>query len=117
MKSTEDLGNIKLSRSEWKILKHIDREGSIPDTPLLMDQEPYTYLYRIKLIERFYNDAFPYRDRGALSIPLNAIRISDGGRSVLNRTTSEGNRWKWQLLCDILTILIALAAFIKSFFF
>lgn len=81
--------NIELSDAEYEVLRTIFKKGCISDEPLLRKEEPYPYLYRIKLIERFYSSKFPYRDRGELSLPLNALRVSDRGRVVLQRAEKE----------------------------
>lgn len=112
-----DVSTIELSKLEKKILKKILNNGMIPDAPLSNEEEPYAYLYRIHLIERCYSDKYPYSDRGELSTPLNAIRITDKGRIALRRSQSSSLHWKWQIVCDIVMLLISLAAFIKSFFF
>lgn len=114
-----DAGIIELSKSEKKILRMLLNNGMMPDEPLINEVDPYPYLYRTDLIEKCYSEKFPYEDPGPglISIPVNAIRITDKGRITLRRSQSSSSHWKWQIVCDIATLSIALAAFIKSFFF
>ena len=117
MSSEIDVGSIELSPSEYKVLFTIFKKGAVSDTPFINNEEPYIYLYRIKLIERFDSDNFPHRPTEFLSIPLNAFRITDRGRSVLHRIKNNASKSRWQTVLSIASISISLAAFIKSFFF
>lgn len=116
MGNISSIDDIELSSSELKVLRTILRQGAISDEPLLHDIEPYPYLYRTGLIERFYSDEFPYRDRVELSIPLNAIRVSDLGRMYLARTSRINGENRLSLSLSAVAVLISLAAFIRSFF-
>lgn len=106
-----------LSRREVKALKVISHKGAISDQYVLNEEEPYIYLYRIKLIERFYSENFPTPDVEDFMLPLNALRITDAGRAALAEVQTDIHRWRWQLIVDVLTLGISIAAFIKSFFF
>ena len=112
-----DASSIELSKSEKKILRILLNKGMMPDDPLENQVDPYPYLLRTDLIKRCYSENYPYRDPGNFNIPLNAIQITDTGRMALRRSQSTSSHWKWQIICDIATLVISLAAFIKSFFF
>ena len=117
MSNEIDVGSIELSPSEYKVLFKIFKKGAVSDTPFLNHEDPYIYLYRLKLIERFDSDNFPHRPSESLSLPLNAFRITDRGRSVLHRMKNNASKARWQTVLSIVSIAISLAAFIKSFFF
>ncbi|MFB2021698.1 hypothetical protein ACEVJL_09425 [Pseudoflavonifractor sp. P01025] len=114
-----DTSAIELSGTEKKILRTLLNSGVMPDEPLTDEMDPYPYLHRTNLIERCYSEKYPYEHPGpgVITIPLNAIRITDKGRVALRRSQSNSSHWKWQIVCDIATLVISLAAFIKSFFF
>lgn len=114
--NSSGLDDIELTASELKALRSILRQGAVSDEPLQHNTEPYPYLYRTKLIERFYSTSFPYRDRGELSIPLNALRVSDLGRMYLARASRTKGESRLSLLLSAIAVLISLAAFIRSFF-
>lgn len=91
-----DAGIIELSKSEKKILRMLLNNGMMPDEPLINEVDPYPYLYRTDLIEKCYSEKFPYEDPGPglISIPVNAIRITDKGRIALrghNQARHIGN--------------------------
>lgn len=117
MSNEIEISSVELSPSEYKVLYKIFKKGSVSDAPFLNNEEPYIYLYRIKLIERFDSDNFPHHPDESLSLPLNAFRITDRGRSVLQRMKNSASRARAQTILSIASIAISLAALIKSFFF
>lgn len=112
-----DVGSIELSLSEYKVLDGIFKKGSVSDAPFLNNEEPYVYLYRIKLIERFDSSKFPHHPSDPFSLQFNAFRITDRGRSVLHRMKNNTSQSRWQTAISLVSIAISLAALIKSFFF
>ena len=87
MENDTSVDLIELSDEELDAVLLLSKEGSISDAPFW--DEPYTYLYRQGLVERFYSDEFPAPPICELSIPRNAIRLTDKGRLFVARHEQE----------------------------
>lgn len=72
---------VALSPDEFKALAGIEKQGAISDS--VMRDEPYAYFLRKGLIRHDYDRRFPSR-QVELSIPRNALVLSDSGREALN---------------------------------
>lgn len=114
MKTPVDISNIELSKAEYKVLSSIFEQGFVSDS--LLEREPYAYLYRIKLVERSYSSELPYCDRGEISIPLNALRVSDAGRSYLARTMRISKDALITRAISVLALLVSIATLVYSVF-
>lgn len=93
MSNEIDVGSIELSPSEYKVLFKIFKKGAVSDTPFLNHEDPYIYLYRLKLIERFDSDNFPHRPSESLSLLLMPFRSQTGeGQSAPHGRTTPQRR-------------------------
>ena len=72
---------VALSPDEFKALAEIEKQGAISDS--VMRDDPYAYFLRKGLIRHDYDHRFPSR-QVELSIPRNALILSDSGREALN---------------------------------
>ena len=79
-----DISQIALTSEERRVLSRIQEEGAIPDTD--MRRPPNDFLLRQGLIEHSFSSKFPcILHSGEVSVPRNALTLTDRGRCWLAR--------------------------------
>lgn len=109
-----DPKKLYLNAEEQKALYSVARAGAISDE--VMGDYPYSRLLRLKLLEHSYHDEFPYQPvEGAISIPTNALSLSDNGTIYISYLNEEKKAGRASARRYWITTGIAVAALIKSF--
>lgn len=112
-----DITKVSLSKPELRKLKFIAKSELI-ERKLFDQDEVISRLSNRGLIEFTCSDKFGYDHiEGILGVMPNSISLSDAGQQYLNRTTSLTKKERIEWVRYLVTTAIALAAFIKSFFF
>lgn len=122
MSGNIDITKIALSRSETKKLRWVAKHEPVHDTILNEDQVAQR-LYDRGLLEVTYSKQYPYEapPYGVISIPYNAIQLSDPGRQYLNRVREQDSERRvtriiaiWGAVTGTISLLIQVMQYFQQ---
>lgn len=79
------LHELELSDEEFDLVSSVLARGFVPDEPFLRREDPWEYLVRIGVLRHDYCPDLPTRELIGVTLPRNALCLSDRGRCLLVR--------------------------------
>lgn len=114
-----DSNSALLESHEYEALIKISREGAISDA--VRTSYPYDYFLRAGLVERYISDKFPFPDIVGISIPFNALRLTDAGQDALKAYRADkkaeyvsARRYWITTVIAILALILALISLLAQ---